>query len=109
MAARVFRRAEDLAPGLVTISRQRRAAEQEALAVEKHLRIQEDLGNLIDQGRLAVSSRRTSRATQLATAALALDPENLEAMAILIAVRTSQTADHSQELQKGQAGRSRAA
>ena len=80
IAARVFSRAEDLAPHLSGVAEQRRRAEQQVALQQQQQLDEEEFAALFEEGTQALRAGRFTRATQVAQRLLEIDPENPDAL-----------------------------
>jgi tetratricopeptide (TPR) repeat protein len=89
IAARVFSRAEDIAPHLEGVAEQRRQAERQIALQEQQQLDEEELAALFEEGNRALRAGRFDRATQVAQRLLEIDPENPDGLELTHRIKNS--------------------
>jgi len=89
IAARVFSRAEDIAPHLEGVIEQRKQAERQVLRQEQRLLDEEEFAVLFEEGTRALRAGRFDKATQVAQRLLEIDPENPDALELAHRIKNS--------------------
>ena len=89
IAARVFSRAEDIAPHLEGITDLRKRAERQVVMQEQQLANEEEFATLFEEGTRALRAGRFDKATEVAQRLLELDPESPDALELAHRVKNS--------------------
>jgi serine/threonine protein kinase len=89
VAARVFSRAEDIAPHLEGVTAQRKQAEREVLLQEQKQLDEEEFAALFEEGTRALRVGRFDKATQVAQRLLEIDPESPDALELAHRIKNS--------------------
>lgn len=91
IAARVFSRAEDIAPHLEGITALRQQAERQVVLQEERLADEEEFATLFEEGTRALRAGRFDKATQVVQRLLELDPESPDALELAHRVKNSRS------------------
>ena len=89
IAARVFSRAEDIAPHLEGVTALRKQAERRVVLQEQRQMNEEEFAALFEEGTRALRSGRFDKAMQAAQRVLEIDPENPDALELAQRVKNS--------------------
>lgn len=89
IAARVFSRAEDIAPHLEGVAEQRRQAERQIALQEQQQLDEEEFAALFEEGNRALRAGRFDKATQVAQRLLEIDPENPDGLELTHRIKNS--------------------
>ena len=89
IAARVFSRAEDIAPHLEGVTELRKRAERQVVLQQEQKVNEEEFAALFEEGTRALRSGRFDKATQVVQALLDIDPESPGALELAHRVKNS--------------------
>ena len=89
IAARVFSRAEDIAPHLEGITELRKQAERQIAVQKQQQADEEELAVLFEEGTRALRAGRYDKATQVVQRLLEIDPESPDALELARRVKNS--------------------
>jgi len=111
IAARVFSRAEEIAPHLEGVTELRQRAERQVVFQQEQQVNEEEFAALFEEGTRALRAGRFDKATQVVQELLAIDPESPDALELAHRVKNSRAAARRREqaAQKQEAAEAEAA